>query len=155
MSDNGFLMIDGNEAAAHVAYRVNDIAHWRAKLEQAGCVILDSLPIPGHDRFETRDPFGNTAFMSYDVYDLLVRQSTDPVGNRVTADHDYRLLQTFRVTDPNGNRAEVAFDEWFTEALATTEVTVDPRYGTWDAAQASVVRPVPATGAVITDSGEG
>jgi RHS repeat-associated protein len=58
----------------------------------------------------TRDPFGNTAFMSYDAYDLLVRQSTDPVGNRVTADHDYRLLQTFRVTDPNGNRAEVAFD---------------------------------------------
>ena len=51
--------IDRATSKAHVAYRVNDIPHWRAKLEQAGCVILDSVPIPGHDRFETRDPFGN------------------------------------------------------------------------------------------------
>ena len=33
--------------------------HWRAKLEQAGCLILESVPMPNHDRFETRDPFGN------------------------------------------------------------------------------------------------
>ena len=58
----------------------------------------------------SRDPFGNTAFMSYDHYNLLVKQTTDPLGNRMTAEHDYRLLQPFRVTDPNGNRAEVAFD---------------------------------------------
>ena len=57
-----------------------------------------------------RDPFGNTAFMSYDPYALLVKQTTDPLGNRATAEHDYRLLQPFRMTDPNGNRAEVAFD---------------------------------------------
>ena len=58
----------------------------------------------------SRDPFGNTAFMSYDHYDLLLKQTTDALGNRTTAEHDYRLLQPFRVTDPNGNRAEVAFD---------------------------------------------
>lgn len=57
-----------------------------------------------------RDPFGNTAFTSYDPYDLLLTQTTDPLGNRTTAEQDYRLLQPFRMTDPNGNRAEVAFD---------------------------------------------
>ncbi|MEH2500485.1 RHS repeat-associated protein [Bradyrhizobium sp. AZCC 1678] len=58
----------------------------------------------------TRDPFGNTALIAYDAYDLLIRRTTDPLGNQVVAQHDYRLLQPFRVTDPNGNRAEVAFD---------------------------------------------
>jgi len=58
----------------------------------------------------SRNPFENTAFMRYDSYDLLLKQTTDPLGNRMTAEHDYRLLQPFRVTDPNGNRAEVAFD---------------------------------------------
>ena len=58
----------------------------------------------------SRDPFGNTAFVKYDPYDLLLKQTTDPLGNRATAEHDYRLLQPFRMTDPNGNRAEVAFD---------------------------------------------
>ena len=58
----------------------------------------------------SRDPFGNSGLVSYDAYDLLVKQTVDPLGNRVSADHDYRLLQPFRVTDPNGNRTEVAFD---------------------------------------------
>lgn len=44
---------------AHIAYRVSDLAFWRARLQSAGCAILASMPIPGHDRFETRDPFGN------------------------------------------------------------------------------------------------
>jgi catechol 2,3-dioxygenase-like lactoylglutathione lyase family enzyme len=51
--------VDRTLTRAHVAYRVEDIDSWRAKLERAGCVILESVPIPGCDRFETRDPFGN------------------------------------------------------------------------------------------------
>ena len=58
----------------------------------------------------SRDPFGNSALVSYDAYDLLVNQTVDSLGNRVSAAYDYRLLQPFRMTDPNGNRAEVAFD---------------------------------------------
>jgi hypothetical protein len=30
--------------------------------------------------------------MSYDHYNLLVKQTTDPLGNRMTAEHDYRQL---------------------------------------------------------------
>jgi catechol 2,3-dioxygenase-like lactoylglutathione lyase family enzyme len=44
---------------AHVAYAVTDLAHWRAVLSARGVDILDGVPIPGCDRFEFRDPFGN------------------------------------------------------------------------------------------------
>jgi catechol 2,3-dioxygenase-like lactoylglutathione lyase family enzyme len=44
---------------AHVAYAVTDVAEWRARLAAAGIEVLDGIPIPGRDRFEFRDPFGN------------------------------------------------------------------------------------------------
>lgn len=50
---------DRAKTKAHVAYRVPDIAAWKAHLTRHGVEILDSVPIPGHDRFEFRDPFGN------------------------------------------------------------------------------------------------
>jgi len=51
--------VDRALTRAHIAYRVTDLAAWRAQLEEAGCLVLESVPIPGFDRFETRDPFGN------------------------------------------------------------------------------------------------
>jgi catechol 2,3-dioxygenase-like lactoylglutathione lyase family enzyme len=44
---------------AHLAYEVNDLKSWRAKLEERGIEILIGIPIPGYERFEFRDPFGN------------------------------------------------------------------------------------------------
>ena len=44
---------------AHVAYQVDDLPGWRARLAAAGIAALESVPIPGYDRFECRDPFGN------------------------------------------------------------------------------------------------
>ncbi len=44
---------------AHAAYLVEDLAFWRARLEMNGVKILDGIPVPGYDRFEFRDPFGN------------------------------------------------------------------------------------------------
>ncbi len=44
---------------AHIAYQVDDLAVWRARLAAAGIEALESIPIPGYDRFECRDPFGN------------------------------------------------------------------------------------------------
>lgn len=55
-TEDGF---DRLTTKAHVAYEVDDIARWRDRLEQHGAVIGDSVPIPGCERFETRDPFGN------------------------------------------------------------------------------------------------
>jgi catechol 2,3-dioxygenase-like lactoylglutathione lyase family enzyme len=44
---------------AHLAYQVDDLHTWRTKLAEAGFHVGDSVPIPGFDRFEFRDPFGN------------------------------------------------------------------------------------------------
>jgi catechol 2,3-dioxygenase-like lactoylglutathione lyase family enzyme len=44
---------------AHVAYEVTDLAGWKAKLTALGIEVIEGIPIPGYDRFEFRDPFGN------------------------------------------------------------------------------------------------
>jgi catechol 2,3-dioxygenase-like lactoylglutathione lyase family enzyme len=44
---------------AHIAYEVSNLEVWRLKLEAAGFEVQGGVPIPGFDRFETRDPFGN------------------------------------------------------------------------------------------------
>jgi catechol 2,3-dioxygenase-like lactoylglutathione lyase family enzyme len=44
---------------AHVAYQVSNLEVWRSKLQTAGFKVLEGVQIPGFERFETRDPFGN------------------------------------------------------------------------------------------------
>ena len=51
--------IDRSKSKAHVAYQVDDLEHWREKLLNAGFVGKDGIRIPGMNRFEFRDPFGN------------------------------------------------------------------------------------------------
>jgi catechol 2,3-dioxygenase-like lactoylglutathione lyase family enzyme len=50
-----------NRAAtkAHIAYEVSNLRVWREKLGGHGVVLTESTPIPGYDRVEFRDPFGN------------------------------------------------------------------------------------------------
>jgi catechol 2,3-dioxygenase-like lactoylglutathione lyase family enzyme len=51
--------VDRTVTKAHLAYQVAGLNQWRMRLEEQGIRILDSIPIPGYDRFEFRDPFGN------------------------------------------------------------------------------------------------
>ena len=51
--------IERSRSKAHIAYLVSDLDGWREKLESNGCSIIDGISIPGYDRFEFRDPFGN------------------------------------------------------------------------------------------------
>jgi catechol 2,3-dioxygenase-like lactoylglutathione lyase family enzyme len=51
--------VDRAATKAHLAYQVDDLAAWQNAFESRGIVIGDSVPIPGHIRFEIRDPFGN------------------------------------------------------------------------------------------------
>lgn len=44
---------------AHVAYLVDDLATWTAKLGPHGMKFEEGVPIPGYVRVESRDPFGN------------------------------------------------------------------------------------------------
>ncbi|GAB4522954.1 MAG: VOC family protein [Anaerolineae bacterium] len=55
-TEDGF---DRLTTKSHIAYEVDDLAHWRARLEAHHIPILESIPIPGYARFEFRDPFGN------------------------------------------------------------------------------------------------
>ncbi len=52
---------------AHLAYAVDDLAWWRERLAREGIAALDAVPIPGYDRFEFRDPFGNRVELIEDV----------------------------------------------------------------------------------------
>jgi catechol 2,3-dioxygenase-like lactoylglutathione lyase family enzyme len=51
--------VDRTRTKAHLAYQVRGLAEWRRRLAAAGVRIDESVPIPGYDRFEFRDPFGN------------------------------------------------------------------------------------------------
>lgn len=51
--------VDRRKSKGHAAYLVEDLESWRQKLTAAGCDVIDGIPIPDHDRFEFRDPFGN------------------------------------------------------------------------------------------------
>jgi catechol 2,3-dioxygenase-like lactoylglutathione lyase family enzyme len=44
---------------AHVAYEVHDLEDARSRLQKEGIEVLPGIPIPGYNRFEFRDPFGN------------------------------------------------------------------------------------------------
>jgi catechol 2,3-dioxygenase-like lactoylglutathione lyase family enzyme len=44
---------------AHLAYEVDDLEHWRRRMIEHEVTPVESIAIPGHDRFEARDPFGN------------------------------------------------------------------------------------------------
>ena len=51
--------VDRFATKAHLAYQVADLAEWRERLRAAGIETIEGIPIPGYDRFEFRDPFGN------------------------------------------------------------------------------------------------
>jgi catechol 2,3-dioxygenase-like lactoylglutathione lyase family enzyme len=55
--------VERRSTKAHVAYAVTDVAVWRSRLAAAGIKTMDTVPIPGCERFEFRDPFGNRAEM--------------------------------------------------------------------------------------------
>jgi catechol 2,3-dioxygenase-like lactoylglutathione lyase family enzyme len=55
--------IDRTQTKAHIAYQVDDLSYWRKHLTENGIRIEESIPIPGFDRFEFRDPFGNRVEM--------------------------------------------------------------------------------------------
>lgn len=73
------------------------------------------------------DPFGAVTTLTFDRYDLLLRETRDALGNRVTAGernasetdghprptatgNDYRVLKPALVMDANRNRTQIAFD---------------------------------------------
>lgn len=50
---------DRLKTKAHLAYQVDNLSFWRGVLVRNNIQIIESIPIPGFERFEFRDPFGN------------------------------------------------------------------------------------------------
>jgi catechol 2,3-dioxygenase-like lactoylglutathione lyase family enzyme len=55
--------VNRHATKAHVAYEVDDIEGWRARLSALGFRVEEGVSIPGYLRFEFRDPFGNRVEM--------------------------------------------------------------------------------------------
>lgn len=72
----------------HPAFRVDDLAGLRARLETAGAAISEDVPLPGRARFETLDPFGNRL----EFQQLFARDVEQDDTERVA--HE-RVMQTF------------------------------------------------------------
>jgi catechol 2,3-dioxygenase-like lactoylglutathione lyase family enzyme len=51
--------VDRNATKAHLAYEVGDLSLARRTLAAEGHEAFDPPRIPGYERFEIRDPFGN------------------------------------------------------------------------------------------------
>ncbi|CAN5621780.1 VOC family protein [soil metagenome] len=62
--------VDRKLTRAHVAYEVSNLDVWRTKVGGAGYEMISQPLIPGYDRFQFRDPFGNNI-------ELIVRTKTD------------------------------------------------------------------------------
>ena len=48
-----------SQTRAHVAFLVNDLQEVREALQAKEVSISENVPIPGFERFDFRDPFGN------------------------------------------------------------------------------------------------
>lgn len=51
--------VDRQATKAHIAWLVDDLEAMRARLMERDIATETGIPIPGYDRFEFRDPFGN------------------------------------------------------------------------------------------------
>ena len=51
--------VERTHTKAHLAYQVSDLDLWRSRLAKIGITAENGIPIPGYNRFEFRDPFGN------------------------------------------------------------------------------------------------
>lgn len=59
LEDNAERLQTKAHLAAHLAYQVGSLDHWREKLTGRGIDIGEYVEIPDYRRFEFRDPFGN------------------------------------------------------------------------------------------------
>lgn len=63
-TEDGF---DRLTTKAHLAYHVDNLSHWRSVLVEHNIDIIESVAIPGFERFEFRDPFGNRVEMIEEI----------------------------------------------------------------------------------------
>lgn len=51
--------VDRCKTKTHLAYQVDNVQAWETTLHERGIHMENSIPLPGYDRIQFRDPFGN------------------------------------------------------------------------------------------------
>jgi hypothetical protein len=145
-ADEVVALLDGGEDFATLASERSLDPQSGAAGGELGCAPAGQYVEPFDDAVFAQPvgEVGDPVETEFGFHVILVTERGAPTVDELRADIEAALQQ----------QVETAFGEWFTEALAETEVTVDARYGDWDSVSATVERPAPS-GAVIVDSGEG
>lgn len=120
-TEDGF---DRLTTKAHIAYQVNDVGYWREKLLAHHIQIADSVPIPGYDRFEFRDPFGNRVEFIQPI-PALVRPSMAYKTSYIAAVREFHAEG--RTPSWNYENLEQNFDE-YVALLLDKETDPQPGY---------------------------
>jgi predicted acetyltransferase/catechol 2,3-dioxygenase-like lactoylglutathione lyase family enzyme len=107
--------VDRTLTKAHIAYQVADVANWREKLMAHNIQMAESVPLPGYDRFEFRDPFGNRVEFIQPV-PALVRPATSYKHSYIQAVREFHA----EGKNPawNYENLEANFDEYVAMELA-------------------------------------
>jgi ubiquinone/menaquinone biosynthesis C-methylase UbiE/catechol 2,3-dioxygenase-like lactoylglutathione lyase family enzyme len=68
---------------AHPAFRVRDLEEMRARLAAAGAPITVDAQLPGYQRFETHDPFGNRLEFMHRLDDSPAETDPEDAAERI------------------------------------------------------------------------
>ncbi|BDM83077.1 VOC family protein [Acaryochloris marina] len=68
--------VNRTHTRAHLAYEVTNLSKWRQIIENQGLNVLNGIPIPGFDRFEFRDPFGNRVELIQKIPNMIDKPQT-------------------------------------------------------------------------------
>ena len=101
--------VDRERTKAHVAYQVDDLQAWRARLTERGIQLAESIPIPGFDRFEFRDPFGNRV--------EFIQPRREPYLARPSIEFRDSYLEALREYQMEGRELHVDY-EWAARSFA-------------------------------------
>ena len=107
--------VDRATTKAHIAYQVDDLAAYQKQIEAQGIQIGDAVPIPGYERFEIRDPFGNRVEFIQPVPDHLLQQQIDYYRARA-GEYDEWFYRLGRY-----DHGEALNQQWFNEAKQVME----------------------------------
>lgn len=98
--------VERERTKAHIAYQVDDVAAWRTRLIEHGITPAESIPIPGFERFEFRDPFGNRVEFIQPVHERERRLFL----TRPSAAYRDSYLAALREYQAEGRDLEVDYD---------------------------------------------
>jgi parvulin-like peptidyl-prolyl isomerase len=166
------VLVKDKQTAARVRQQLVDSGNWSAVAKQRS-IDAQSRNKAGDLGFNARG--ATVKEFETAEYDLAAQgdcrgktsgSCSSPISQPVKTQYGYHVLQVVGVRLPTLNnelrskleptvkdRRQQAVQRWFEEQLKQADVTVNPRFGRWDAEQGKVVDRETAPGAATTTTG--